>query len=534
MFSESESDAESTISRVSDDRYDDHIEDYGDDQAYQKHYYDVDELLERADETIKEKKNYTQKSDVDEFFDKFGRIAGKASETSSENLLHLLVHAVKHRKGEIKPQDVELLLRRLVAQYPDLLRYANKDGQNPVYMSIRARNYRFIDYIVSTCEDPGEEAAGLKTHMQCLDDAIRMKGQGGKSSLHLALQEDFDSKTTRRLIKAASDETLAAQDDSGKTAMHYAVAYEQCTKKRTEIIKLFIQRDLQALQAAPSQTTFLDLFNSGGYSVYREHLRDKEVVLKSQARPETQGDRIEPPSEPQVGTAYDMDRPSSKDPMGPSGRTQANVPEIRQPGGLTNGRDTPNVELDEREEERRKKKAAEAQKRAAMRGSRRGMPARDANDYEDPSHRRRNEAAAKDPARPAVRSRREIDPSQRLRGNRIQDRVPIIGRDDDQDSRTGNDGPDLGLNTFGDVETEGPADPVPNSGIRRVNTGAGETESNRQRTDTNKPKSDGRKTSDLIKHNSKKILRSLKLHYMQTRDTEKAISFLYGRNMKRK
>jgi hypothetical protein len=77
-------------------------------------------------------------------------------------------------------------------------------------------------------------------------------------------------------------------------------------------------------------------------------------------------------------------------------------------------------------------------------------------------------------------------------------------------------------------------EPEPNMSIKRSNTGH-----LNNRPDQEKP-SNTKKSVDAIKaakakstwtKNSDKILLSMKLHYMRTRDTEKVIHFLYGTNM---
>ncbi|KAH7139646.1 hypothetical protein B0J13DRAFT_477896 [Dactylonectria estremocensis] len=148
-------------------------------------------------------------------------------------------------------------------------------------MAVRAANHQLVSCMISACEQrQNRDAVGLDS-MQCLDDALCMKAQEGTTSLHIALKENFNPETTRMMIENASDEALAVQDDLGKTPMHYAVSFSQCTDVRVDLISLFIQRDLSAVQSKPRpKRTFLDLADKSNCSVFREHQKTKTIITK--------------------------------------------------------------------------------------------------------------------------------------------------------------------------------------------------------------------------------------------------------------
>ncbi|KAH7120547.1 hypothetical protein EDB81DRAFT_952433 [Dactylonectria macrodidyma] len=262
-----------------DDGFEDEFDPEVVDDIQAKREENYEERFRTAGKTIKRRKYFTQ-DDVDEFFAEFDDIAGKSSAKISGNLLHTLVEIVKH-SDEIESEHVELLVRGLVGKYPDLLKYSNQDGHNPVFMAVRAANHQLVSCMISACEQGQiQEEIGLD-FMQCLDDSFCMKAQEGKTCLHIALKENFNPTTTRMMIENASDEALAVQDDLGKTPMHYAVTFSHCTDIRADLISLFIQRDLSAVQSKPRpKTTFLDLTDKSNYSVFREHQKSKIIITK--------------------------------------------------------------------------------------------------------------------------------------------------------------------------------------------------------------------------------------------------------------
>ncbi|EHK48481.1 hypothetical protein TRIATDRAFT_172153, partial [Trichoderma atroviride IMI 206040] len=171
------------------------------------------------------------------------------------------------------------LVQRLVKEFPALLEHKNEDKYNPIFMAIKASHYQLVDYMVNAC-------TVIKTgtlHKQSLDVALREKMIEGKTCLHLAIKENFDSKTRKVLVENASDEALAIQDDVGKTPMHYAAEYKRCTDDGAELIKLFIERDLKAMNSSKSPSkTFLDLLDNSGASVYLLH-RTERLTEKRQS-----------------------------------------------------------------------------------------------------------------------------------------------------------------------------------------------------------------------------------------------------------
>lgn len=443
-------------------------------QAEREENYE--ERFRIAGKAIKRRKNFSQ-DDVDDFFAEFGDIAGKSSAKISGNLLHTLVEIVKH-SDEVESEHVELLVRRLVGKYPDLLKYSNKDGHNPVYMAVRASNHQLVSCMISACEEgQRQDAIGLD-FMQCLDDALCMKAQEGKTSLHIALKENFNPETARMMIENASDEALGVQDDLGKTPMHYAVSFSQCTSVRADLISLFIQRDLSAVQSKPRpETTFLDLADKSNCSMFREHQKTRTTVTKRFN--EWAAKKAQSTNPDGTGEAAAGDRPArgTKEPPQPRINERDTSHAVAKPDSdeiadKNHGEQEVEEKLTDREKLRQRKKAEEA------------IRLREAA-----------EAAGRD-----------------VRGDHARLATRLI-------------------------PTVRQMEPAPNTPIKRINSARVDGKPSHSRPPA-RPSQPSRKSTTADKgnmtvwnKNSEDILINLKLHYMRTRSTEMAISFLYGLNM---
>lgn len=411
-----------------------------------------EDLFQTARNDIKTRKKFTDEDIVNEFLETYEEIAGKSFPEIAGNLLHILIEICVHTDG-VRAENVELLVRRLVKKYPSLLSQRNKDRHNPIFMAIRASQHKLVEYMVSTCV----EGKGQLIYDEPLDEALRWRAPGSGTCLHVALKEKFDPATTRLLIENASEEALAVQGELGKTPMHYAVSFRECTDVRAELITLFIKKDLDAIQNNPRrQKTFLDILDDAGTSIYQEHQKTKasteRQILSAKENKQNKNDTLK---------AADKPTPS------------------------------------------------ETRSQVGARDTRPMTSARSIGDREADTHGRGNKDDAKLDEREKLRQKRKeeealrLDPSRRQSANATRQQ-----------------------------------EPAPNTPIKRTNTGHGdgrpdqEKEKAPARPAQNSRRSERRgPTYAVCCQNSSKILLSLKLHYMRTRSTEMAISFLYGTNM---
>lgn len=457
---------------------------------------DVIARLKKASHAIKTSRKFTSEEEVDDFFADHGAVAGESSSKDAGNLLHSLVDVVKH--NEIKPEHVELLLRRLVERYPDLLKYPNKDGHSPIFMAIRASQHQLVDYMVSTCL----KDKSITIYQECLDDVLTKKVQEGKTCLHAALTEkNFNSKTTKMLIENASDEALAVLDDANKTPMHYAVQFPKCTEERMELIDLFIRRDGEAIQSQSTRhETFLDQPKINGSSVYQEHQKSRESTLTWW---KNHGQARENAKREQTGSGDGQGVRDLKSLTNPrDGKDVKDVKEIREARTPANFSDREKL----RWERKREEELAEAAKKAAGGRATKHDWVREREPRPDRSDR--SELAT---SRGGSRERRT---------NQVDGNLRLVTRN-----------------------TGRPPDPEPNTPVKRSNPAdvdgrAGQTTSLKpQEKPQEKLKPNSGKATDtasimrVLTKNSDEMLLKLKLHYMRTRNPEMVISFLYGTNM---
>ncbi|KAM5519720.1 intracellular serine protease [Fusarium oxysporum f. sp. phaseoli] len=313
-----------------------------------------DTRLEKARGWIREEQNFTREAQADDFFHTFSDITAKSSTKAAGNLLHVLVEVVKH--NGLQPEKVERLARRLVEEAPDLLQYKNKDGQTPILMAIRTRQDQLLDYMISACvshKKPRDSAQNLNTALCSKHD--------GKPCLHAAFGEKLKPETIKMLIENASDEALSMTDHTGKTPMHHAVQFRDCTDSRSALIDLMIQRDFIArLNKPKSAKTFLDISDQNGCSVFQEHANTRKTYMEQYRTAQAAQRRKKESKEAQK----EVERAPPREPrLHANTRESKTIPTVKAPGdrdaeryGRSSG---PAASTDDRERIRQQKKEEE-------------------------------------------------------------------------------------------------------------------------------------------------------------------------------
>ncbi|KAI0858065.1 hypothetical protein F4860DRAFT_487559 [Xylaria cubensis] len=445
------------------------------------------DLKERFAEASKEIKTgiLANKQDVDNFFNEYYDVVGKAWPNAAGNLLHVIIEAIEHHY--IEPKRLELLTRRLVETYPSLLKTPNKDGLNPIYKAINAKKHQPVGYMISVhFEDDAQSI-----HRKYLNEALLMQAREGETCLHAALgSSKFDPGTIKMLIEKASDEALEVQNDLSKTPMHCAVSFSLCTVERKELISLLIERDLNAVRGKPRPyKTFLDLTDRDGSSIYLEHLKSRETVITKHAKK-----RLGKQSNQQLTadtTSYQKHasisrkRPAPKEPKSQIDPEDAKHSALAKPPFEYSAEKAIQSEgkrnaLDEREKLRQQKKAEEAARLG---------------------YTRLSTAAGRFERQDAI--------------------SPVASAN--------------GSTSIGQPNLAQQQEPAPNMSMKRSNTGNVNSKPDQEKkSPTRKAPSQNKDTTKTLADktkNSDAILSRLKLHYMRTRDAEMAISFLYGTNM---
>lgn len=452
--------------------------------------------------------------DVDEFFKEFSDLAHDANE-NTPTVLHVLVGLVSSTVGaSIESATVKELVRRLVQQSSQLLCVRHhEDHMNPLYFAISKKRKLLADYMVMSCPQEGSQRRHLA---MALEDCCG----SDKNCLHLAFEKDLKLSTLLRMVKEANITALEAVDATGKRPMHYAVRY---THFNVKVIRAFIERDIEVLGQAPRNQppqTFLD-DEGTNTSVYQEHVSSAEAFTEERSSKKGITDHRMNLGE---SSTRDDGGKHTRDKMDETlrGRNQvakskpehhfelvrsehkfvarpdeANSAALRDPGNAQDrigrpqyrdqdkriGADGALSEL-ERERERLKREEAEARKREL------GQPP---------------------VVRDGSKDRQSLGPA----GGRRQLQPPLPSRHVERRNS------DIAANT-----------PKP---LRRVPTmhddnAAEEPETRAKRSTAATKKS--RKTFDheAAARDSETVLRMLKLHYMRTRDLEKATWWLYKTN----
>lgn len=467
-----------------------------DDNPESDHHEREENCKERfmeAKKDIKTKKRFVHSNDVDQFFEKYGDIVGSSLNKPAGNLLHTLVDVVTH--NGIQPEEIELLVRRLVKEHPSLLNYENEEKYNPIFMAIKASHHQLVNYMVTTCVAMKAE----DLHEQSLDIALRTQMTEGKTCLHLAIEAKFDSKTRKILVENASDEALAVQDDAGKTPMHYAAVFGRCTDPGVELINLFIERDLKSIKSTKKPLkTFLDLYDNSGASVYQQHYATRASGMKLYEK-WLGGKQSQSPESitrmPEASKA--AGKPQFGEPRPQMGSDPVKSTTLRKAAGDQGARlsrDNAKDDVqDEREKQRQMKKAAEDEilKNPELLTKTDRIKERD--------------VASRDASQ--ARSNKLSEPDESTAQSKINRAANYVGQ----------------------------LEATPNMSLKRRVTARAETkpdqEEERPAAKPKQKKPDLSEYMPILIKNTNDILLSLKLHYMRTRSTEMVISFLYGGNM---
>lgn len=471
MDSDSDSDESSN--------YENDYEHNAGDYVYGKDKKSFEEQYKAAVKAIKTT-IYDREIDVDKFLSEHDAVAGQFSVLASENLLHAIVDTIK--RDDMKSENVGCLVQRLVEEYPNLLEHQNNDGYNPIHMAIRDSTHQLAEYMISACI--GSKTPSAK---QSLDRALLQTAQGDRTCLHAAFLGKLNLSTARMLLDNASDKALAAQDDNKNTPMHYAASFKQCSAAGAEIVALFIARDLDATrQKTSSETNFLDLANAEERSVYEELQFSKQTELERYRAKRKERNSYQMPGHPASATPKDPKK---------DGKLQASSRDAASSTVFGDKR----AKMDDREKERQRKKAEEAM-------------------------RLRAEAEA-------LERKSRVD---RVRG------VETTGRDASRSSQsrtneTENQSLSMPAPSNGRRNPTKPMEPLANVPVKRRDTGRLDVKLEQGSLATEAPHNVRKPniTADrsVKRRICKEILLKLKLHYMRTRSSEMALSFLYGANM---
>jgi hypothetical protein len=466
-----------------------------------------EDQLKAAAKEIKGKKRFTHDEDVAEFFRQYDDIAGEPAGKGDGNILHALIDVVRHTE-DVKPDGIELLVRQVVKDWPSRLLDANKECYNPLHLAIRNKQNKLVAYMVSACVDK-----------ECLQEALMMKAQDGNTCLHFAFLDSLHAETRRMLVENASDAALAAQNDNGKTPVHYAVWIKHCMGPGLKLISLFLDRDLELRKRPRQRDTFLDLLDGSGMSVYREHEQSRLSLVRKpgtmrQQKAEAIKQAAAAVARPGARTApRDVEKgPRDLPERGRDLRPGAvGDPERDRNADKYRGARDNTKDLDDREEKRKEMRRAEAARNLKKAEEAEGQSTEEIRrpDAADALRARERDASGREGGR--------IPPARVDTSNEKTAELPVPAQHAVQAGLAGRH-----------------PEPAPNTPLKRSSTARFDRNPEQPRP-KEKDQAKRQLTPELrdeFLRNSDDMRLMLKLHYMRTRSAEKVISFLYGNNLK--
>ncbi|PMD30165.1 hypothetical protein L207DRAFT_641753 [Hyaloscypha variabilis F] len=468
-------------------------EDMGQDRA---HGYDDEEeddedqdqrttLFRQAEDEIKQKKgNFVKREDLNAFIRTYQEVVGQPFEDQTgSTLLHRIVEVIQ--SDRISASNIKPLVSHIVNNYPRVLCCPNDKGQNPLYLALAYKKWVTAKNMVDGCSNAKD-----------LQDAIAepCKEQNAKTSLHLALEKDGRPQTIEMLIQKATYEALGKKDTTGKTPLHYAVDYAQCSDARADIIDLFIKRDEQLVAELKEKNpnkpvhTFMDETDQYQRSVFQHHRETRDSYVP-----------------PKVSGAGDEE---SKKQAG-TGRVEAG----RQQEGVRRA----DLESSDRLRDPKSLAAREREPRPRPRPGETGRQGEERSRDAERGNRgaRQQEDEALDERKKRLWALREQKALELTEGRDVQD-----GHREGMGKRKGSLYEPLPSIMTSD---HGRAEPSPKSPLKKAATWRPGIEEAKKKPE--KP------DSKILARNSERILTALKLHYMRTRSTERATTFLYGKNV---
>lgn len=477
----------------------------------------IREAVEKPERTVAEggtRKTKLTEQDVDQFFQMFPDLTDNRNDDTPTVLDSIVDLVLSNVEASIDSASVKALVKRLVQQCTRFLWIPNDEQQNPLYVAIAKKKKILVDCMVTSCP---EDDNGRQHLAEALKDC--RGNEKRKNCLHLAFEKDLKPATLKRMVEDASTEALEAVDTTGRRPMHYAVQYKHCN---VEVISKFIDRDDEFLKEhekkSPGQpfNTFLDVNKGCKTSVSQEHvssasahneewLSQKETVdhktkngevsamdddggkhVRRQMDEAVRGSNPATKSKPESK----RDRKSeNKSAHGPESVNPVPSRDLRERDGRPRDRD-------------RERQMDDDDALNKLQQTREYLKQQEAAD-------RRKELERASAAREASKDRRSLAPA----GHRDALRIQTA----------------LGITPSTDVAANTPK-PLRRVPTMREEIADGKSESRVKRTATVTKKSRKPVDHEAAARNSKTVLRLLKLHYMRTRNIERATSWLYDTN----
>ncbi|KAJ4178293.1 hypothetical protein NW755_013305 [Fusarium falciforme] len=257
-------------------------EDYRDDDSEVEpaKMLDQDEVQAAFDDILDQAKsqklNLGRKENRQKFMQAYGHLLARTTRDSAQTLLHLIASTLGHKS----------LTRCVIRNQKTLLSYTDEAGKTPLHLAIAKKNLNFIDVVV-------DEIDGL-------DALLQMRCEHARNCIHAAIYHHLKPESTIALIKAASEETLRATDQSGLTPLHLAVDYKYASESHLRIVQALIAHGDGALDIFTKDPKDLSVYEYHQFtrSLWRKRLEDSVSARLAERRQEefagsTQGQKNE-------------------------------------------------------------------------------------------------------------------------------------------------------------------------------------------------------------------------------------------------
>ncbi|KAF1954929.1 hypothetical protein CC80DRAFT_594587 [Byssothecium circinans] len=155
------------------------------------------------------------------------------------------------------------LVKRLSLEYPQLLEEIDRQGNGALFLAIQNQMQWFVDAVL----DSGISKIALQKLLGPVNETEEKTKNKSNCIFALLKTNGITAATTIRIIEAASEYTLSAQDEDGFTPLHHAAQYSKCRPKKLGIITALIGGGDGAFDKHTRKNHF---------SVYQQHIHTKQ------------------------------------------------------------------------------------------------------------------------------------------------------------------------------------------------------------------------------------------------------------------
>ncbi|KAI8943877.1 hypothetical protein F4801DRAFT_573565, partial [Xylaria longipes] len=209
--------------------------------------------------------DFTEPDSLKRFFDDWGSCLGKTVGKEGNILHRLLLHC--EEKDIDRMAHLRDAVTLIVQKYPFLLwKNRTKHGyDSPLWQAISQKEATIVKAFM--------EGLKLSNQSQAPELKILLRqpvDRGQRSMLQWAIEMHLEEDAIQAMLVHVSDDSLSVQDSDGRTALHAALTYGDCTDDRVRTIKQMILQSSNALSVV----------DTCGRSIYAHHIWSKKQWLE--------------------------------------------------------------------------------------------------------------------------------------------------------------------------------------------------------------------------------------------------------------